>query len=92
MHTLFIRNVNDADAGEYRVEAGKAKSEANLQVLGKTKKPTTKKPKTPNVVEITPEMVKTPAKKLPVKTPEKVYHERKIIRLASFLVDIKEGS
>jgi len=29
-HSLFIRNVQDDDAGDYRVEAANAKSEAKL--------------------------------------------------------------
>lgn len=31
-HSLFIRNVQDDDAGAYRIEAGSAKSEAKLEV------------------------------------------------------------
>ena len=37
-HSLVIKNVTEEDKGEYRIEAGPAKSVANLEVKGESRK------------------------------------------------------
>ncbi|CAG5084996.1 Oidioi.mRNA.OKI2018_I69.PAR.g10789.t1.cds [Oikopleura dioica] len=46
-HSLVIKNVTEEDKGEYRIEAGPAKSTANLEVKGESRKPPQKQAKTP---------------------------------------------
>ncbi|CBY33822.1 unnamed protein product [Oikopleura dioica] len=51
-HSLVIKNVTEEDKGEYRIEAGPAKSTANLEVKGESRKSPKQKQATQSASEI----------------------------------------